>query len=42
VLKLIPETGERFTVGEWKFVIVDMDGRKIDKMLDWCEPRREG
>jgi len=42
VLKRLPETGERFTVGEWKFEIVDMDGRKIDKLLAWCEPRREG
>jgi magnesium and cobalt exporter, CNNM family len=33
VLKHIPEVGERFTRGGWKFEIVDMDGRKIDKLL---------
>jgi putative hemolysin len=41
VLKHIPETGERFTFGEWRFEIVDMDGRKIDKLLAWCERRGE-
>ena len=33
VLKRIPITGESFTVDGWKFEIVDMDGRKIDKLL---------
>ena len=33
VLKHIPEVGERFTFGGWKFEIVDMDGFKIDKLL---------
>jgi putative hemolysin len=33
VLKHIPEVGERFTHAGWKFEIVDMDGRKIDKLL---------
>ena len=33
VLKHIPEVGERFTFGGWRFEIVDMDGRKIDKLL---------
>jgi putative hemolysin len=33
VLKRIPEVGERFTFGGWQFEIVDMDGRKIDKLL---------
>ena len=33
VLKRLPETGERFTDGGWAFEIVDMDGRKIDKLL---------
>lgn len=40
VLKRLPETGERFSVGEWKFEIIDMDGRKIDKLLAWCEPKQ--
>jgi putative hemolysin len=33
VLKHIPEVGERFTFGGWRFEIVDMDGFKIDKLL---------
>ncbi len=33
VLKHIPETGERFSHGGWDFEIVDMDGRKIDKLI---------
>ncbi|MEO6580419.1 MAG: hemolysin family protein [Sphingomicrobium sp.] len=33
VLRHIPETGERFTHDHWSFEVVDMDGRKIDKLL---------
>jgi putative hemolysin len=33
VLKRIPETGETFRFDQFKFEIVDMDGRKIDKLL---------
>ena len=33
VLKRIPETGETFKFDGWKFEVVDMDGRKIDKLL---------
>ena len=33
VLKRIPETGERFTHDGWGFEVIDMDGRKIDKLL---------
>ena len=33
VLKHIPETGERFRHDGWSFEIVDMDGRKIDKLI---------
>lgn len=33
VLKRIPEVGERFSFDGWQFEIVDMDGRKIDKLL---------
>lgn len=32
-LRHLPETGEAFVSGEWKFEIVDMDGRKVDKVL---------
>lgn len=33
VLKHLPLEGETFTVQGWSFEIVDMDGRKIDKLL---------
>ncbi|MDQ3479684.1 MAG: hemolysin family protein, partial [Pseudomonadota bacterium] len=33
VLKRLPETGERFKHDNWSFEIVDMDGRKIDKLI---------
>ena len=33
VLKHIPETGEKFRHDGWSFEIVDMDGRKIDKLI---------
>ena len=41
VLKHIPETGERFVHDRWTFEVVDMDGRKIDKLLA-SGPRRKG
>ena len=40
VLKHLPEVGERFAFGAWRFEIVDMDGRKIDKLLASEAPRR--
>ena len=33
VLRRLPEEGEHFSVQGWRFEIVDMDGRKIDKLL---------
>ena len=33
VLKRIPETGELFKFDGYQFEVVDMDGRKIDKLL---------
>ncbi len=33
VLKHLPETGETFGYDGWKFEVVDMDGRKIDKLI---------
>ena len=32
-LNKIPQTGDRFTFGEYLFEIVDMDGNRIDKVL---------
>ena len=39
VLKQIPETGEVFKFDGYRFEVVDMDGRKIDKLLV-SRPRR--
>ncbi|WP_343609019.1 hemolysin family protein [Novosphingobium sp.] len=33
VMKRFPDEGDVFEVPEWRFEIVDMDGRKIDKLL---------
>jgi putative hemolysin len=33
VLKKLPHEGESFTDQGWRFEVVDMDGRKIDKLL---------
>ena len=33
VLRHLPEVGERFRYAGWQFEVVDMDGRKIDKLL---------
>jgi putative hemolysin len=40
VLKHLPETGEKFGHDGWSFEIVDMDGRKIDKLLASRPKRR--
>lgn len=40
VLKRLPETGETFAHQGWKFEVVDMDGRKIDKLIATQPPRR--
>jgi putative hemolysin len=33
VLKHLPQEGEHFTEQGWRFEVIDMDGRKIDKLL---------
>ncbi|QIK78973.1 HlyC/CorC family transporter [Sphingomonas piscis] len=40
VLKRIPTVGERFDHEGWQFEVVDMDGRKIDKVI--AQPPRSG
>ncbi len=40
VLKRLPVEGEHFTEQAWRFEIVDMDGRKIDKLLVSAVPER--
>jgi putative hemolysin len=40
VLKHLPDTGEKFRHDGWSFEIVDMDGRKIDKLIASRPKRR--
>ncbi|MCH8617088.1 hemolysin family protein [Sphingomonas sp. SM33] len=40
VLKHLPDTGEVFTHDGWKFEVVDLDGRKIDKLIASRPKRR--
>jgi len=40
VLKHLPDTGETFKHDGWRFEIVDLDGRKIDKLIA-SRPRRK-
>jgi len=40
VLKRLPQTGETFSHDGWKFEVIDMDGRKIDKLLASRPKRR--
>ncbi len=40
VLRRLPETGEKFDFGGWRFEIADMDGRKIDKLIATRRERR--
>jgi len=40
VLKHLPDTGETFAHDGWKFEVVDMDGRKIDKLIASRPKRR--
>jgi len=35
-IRHLPETGEVFEIDGWRFEIVDIDGRKIDKVLATC------
>ena len=44
VLKRLPSEGEYFTDQGWRFEVVDMDGRRIDKLLvsDASEGAEEG
>jgi putative hemolysin len=34
----LPQAGERIACADWTFEVVDLDGRRIDKVLAWQEP----
>ncbi len=37
-LRAIPQVGERFDLGGWQWEVMDMDGRRIDKLLASAPP----
>jgi len=39
-LKHLPQTGESISIAGWRFEIVDMDGRRVDKLLVARDHRR--
>jgi putative hemolysin len=39
-LKHLPQTGESVTIAGWRFEVVDMDGRRVDKLLVARDHRR--
>jgi putative hemolysin len=40
-IRHLPETGEVFAADGWQFEVVDMDGRKIDKIIATCIAKAE-
>jgi putative hemolysin len=32
-LKHLPSLGQSVTVGRWRFEVIDLDGRRVDKVL---------
>lgn len=42
VMRKLPSEGEYFDYQDWRFEVVDMDGRRIDKLLVSNLPRTEG
>jgi len=40
-IRHLPETGEVFDADGWRFEVVDMDGRKIDKVIATCIAKAE-
>jgi putative hemolysin len=39
-LRRIPKLGDAFEAGRWRFEVVDMDGRRVDKVLAQPKPTR--
>jgi putative hemolysin len=42
LLRRVPREGDRIAWAGWRFEVVDMDGRRVDKVLAAREPDREG
>ncbi len=41
LLRRVPRVGDRIVFGGWRFEVVDMDGRRVDKVLAGREPAAE-
>jgi len=42
LLRRVPRTGDRIVFGGWRFEVLEMDGRRVDKVLAGREPAAEG
>lgn len=42
LLRRVPRTGDRIVFGGWRFEVLEMDGRRVDKVRASIEPVAEG
>jgi putative hemolysin len=42
LLRRVPRVGDRIVFGGWRFEVLEMDGRRVDKVLAGREPAAEG
>ena len=42
LLRRVPRTGDRIVFGGWRFEVLEMDGRRVDKVRASVEPVAEG
>ncbi len=42
LLRRLPRTGDRIVFGGWRFEVLEMDGRRVDKVRVSTEPVSEG
>jgi putative hemolysin len=41
LLRRVPRPGDRIVFGGWRFEVLEMDGRRVDKVLAGREPAAE-
>jgi putative hemolysin len=42
LLRRVPRTGDRMVFGGWRFEVLEMDGRRVDRVRASIEPAAEG
>ena len=42
LLRRVPRTGDRIVFGGWRFEVLEMDGRRVEKVRATVEPAAEG